>query len=65
MCRKTQNKQPGYESLTLSMHVNLKKAVGEAYWRKAEALLIHFLRNRRAQQQAEAGMTPVVRHAYK
>jgi len=57
---KHKNKQPGYESLTSSMHVNLKKAVGEAYWKKAEALLIHFLRNRKAQQQAEAGKTPVL-----
>jgi hypothetical protein len=50
---KHKQKQQGYESLTSSMHVNLKKAVGETYWKKAEALLIHFLRNRKAQQEKD------------
>jgi len=47
---KNRRKMPGYESVTNSMHIQLKKVVSENYWKRAEAYLDHFLK-----EKAKAG----------
>ena len=41
---KNKNKDPEYASLTQSMQRELKATVGEAYWKKADDYLTHFLK---------------------
>jgi len=43
---KNKNKDPEYQSLTLSMQRRLRATVGEAYWKKAEDYLNHFIRQK-------------------
>ncbi|CAB9529310.1 expressed unknown protein [Seminavis robusta] len=42
--------EPGYESVTASMRERLKQVVGDAYWKRAESYLAHFLAQKQKQQ---------------
>ena len=43
---KNKNKEAGYESVTASMQARLRSTVGEAYWKRAESYLNHFLKQK-------------------
>ena len=43
--------EPGYESVTAAMRLQLKILVGEQYWKRAEAYLKHFMDNKAREQR--------------
>ena len=43
---KNKRKEAGYESVTASMHNRLRATVGDAYWKRAESYLSHFLKQK-------------------
>ena len=45
---RNKRQERGYESVTASMRARLREVVNETYWKKAEAYLEHFLKNKRA-----------------
>mmetsp|Transcript_21352 Transcript_21352/g.30563 ORF Transcript_21352/g.30563 Transcript_21352/m.30563 type:complete len:201 (+) Transcript_21352:176-778(+) len=47
-------KVPGYESLLSVMQSQLRQTVGEVYWKKSEALLVHILKQQK-QRNASSG----------
>eukprot|EP00536_Pseudo-nitzschia_multiseries_P012532 jgi/Psemu1/326876/estExt_fgenesh1_pg.C_4840003 len=53
---RNKRKEPGYESVTISMKRRLKELVGEHYWKKATDYLIHFLEQKR--KMRSGGGTP-------
>jgi len=53
--------EPGYESVTTSMRSRLREVVSDAYWKRAEVYLNHFLQQRAKQnqlKQQQQGLPP-------
>jgi hypothetical protein len=43
---RNKRREKGYESVTTSMRLRLHQVVGEAYWKRAESYLAHFLKEK-------------------
>ena len=50
---KNKAKDPAYKSLTTAMQRRLRECVGEAYWKKADDYLKHFLKTKIEQQKKQ------------
>jgi len=44
--KKNRKKVPGYESVTSAMRIQMREVVSENYWERAEAYLVHFLKEK-------------------
>jgi len=52
---KNQTVASGYESLTSVMKTQLRQTVGEIYWKKSEALLLHILKQKKSGATSSSG----------
>lgn len=50
---RNKRQERGYESVTASMKTRLQQVVGDAYWKRAEAYLAHFLKEKERKAELE------------